>query len=366
MGRSRSFGTIVKKRDTIAANGSKVSVWLIRWSVKDANGERIRKSETVTGTKKDAERRLAEIESSLDPAKTMGMSVAACWKEHYQPYVSTLAPRTVYSYKSAINNHILPRWGNYLMDAVKPPEMQKWLLSLSVGQARNARAVMRSMFNFAIDHGLTDNMVMLKRYRMPKTPTKRNAPNKDTHTHEELVSMLKEMRGEPWEAAFIFSAFGGMRREEAFAVKWEDIVFEDGYCTVAVQRTVQRISGEVVIGETKTELSNRVVVIPEPYSERLYKMGMNTLNEWVTEDEDGNCACPDGMSKAYTRWHLTHDFKYIPWKNLRTSYATNLMANGVELGMVSKIMGHTKMATTYEWYARPRAEDIASVVVGKV
>lgn len=365
---ARSFGSIESRGERIDGNGMKKQVWRIRYPVTNNDGTAGRKSETVFGLRKDAERRLAQIESAFVPGKTHGLTVAACWEEHYLPYISDLAPRTRQSYESAMRNHVLPRWGRSVMDEIAASDVQHWLASLTSGQARNARAVMRSMFNFALDQDLTESTVMSRRYKLPQASKEKKRRNQATHSLQELRSMLMDARSETWEAAFIFSAFGGMRREEAFAVQWADVEWEDEYCVVHVSRTVQRLGGAVVIGETKTELSEREVVIPKPYCNRLREIALERMGDvWVTEDADGNCACPNNMSNAYKRWHLTHrKYEYVPWKNLRTSYATNLLAEGLDLGMVSKMMGHTRMATTYEHYARPTASHMAESLKGRI
>lgn len=362
MARSR-FGSIIKRGTTTDAKGKSVGVWTVRYPLPAdaATGKRKQGCETVYGTKKDAERRLVEIEMARNYRKKGAVSVSVCWKEFYRPYISDLADRTVSSYESAMRVHILPRWGNHSLEDVHPIEVQEWLWSMTAGQARNARAVMRSMFNYAVDHELTTNTVMNSRYKMPKEATRK--VQDAIHTSEELKAIFNDCTGEVWEAAFVFSAFGGMRREEAFAVKWSDIEWREGFCAVSVSRTVQRIGGEVKVGKTKTALSERNVVIPDPYAARLREIMEERGGEWVTEDLDGSCACPNRMSAAYKRWHLFHrEHDYVAWKNLRASYSTNLLTDGVDLGMVSKMMGHTRMSTTYEHYARPSVDAMAAVL----
>lgn len=366
MARSR-FGSIIK-RGTTEDNGKSVGVWTVRYPLPTdaATGKRKQGCETVYGTKKDAERRLVEIEMARNCGKkASSITVAVCWREFYLPYISDLTERTVKGYESAMRVHVLPRWGNHSLDDVHPVEVQEWLWSMTAGQARNARATMRSMFNYAIDHELTSNTVMNSRYKMPKMQTRK--VQDATHTAEELKAIFRDCTGEPWEAAFVFSAFGGMRREEAFAVKWSDIEWREGFCVVSVSRTVQRISGEVKIGSPKTSLSERKVVIPDPYAARLREIMEEQGGEWVTEDLDGSCSCPNRMSIAYKRWHLEHrEHKFVTWKNLRASYSTNLLTSGVDLGMVAKMMGHTRMTTTYEHYTRPSVESMAAVLAENV
>lgn len=73
-------------------------------------------------------------------------------------------------------------------------------------------------------------------------------------------------------------------------------------------------------------------------------------------------ANPERMSDAYRRWHMGRPFPYVPWKNLRNSYATMLHARGVDLADVARLLGHTTPVITYQHYDRPSAEQLAAIV----
>ena len=82
----------------------------------------------------------------------------------------------------------------------------------------------------------------------------------------------------------------------------------------------------------------------------------------MCDDGHGGPANPERMSDAYRRWHMGKQFPYVPWKNLRNSYATMLHARGVDLADVARLLGHTTPVITYQHYDRPSAEQLASIV----
>lgn len=132
---------------------------------------------------------------------------------------------------------------------------------------------------------------------------------------------------------------------------------------VHVGRGVQLLGGEVQIVPTKTERSERDVAIPSPYADRLHRLFLESLGDtYVCDDGRGGPANPERMSDAYRRWHMSKPFPYVPWKNLRNSYATMLHARGVDLADVARLLGHTTPVITYQHYDRPSAEQLASVV----
>lgn len=235
---------------------------------------------------------------------------------------------------------------------------------MTYGSAKKALAVFRAMFSFAVDSDMCNESPFTKRYQLPPKPQKSSREvSESVHTEAELAAILADARGERWEAPFILSAFGGLRREEAFGAQWGDIGFQDGYAVVRVQRGAQNAKGGVRIVKLKTEGSYREAVIPMPYAQRLREISFERLGDtWVCEGDDCEPLNPDLMSAAYKRWHFGKPHRYVPWMNLRNSYATMLHAKGVDLGTVAKLLGHATPTVTFQHYDRMSAEQLASVV----
>ena len=327
-------------------------------------GKRRQGFETLHGTKAEATARLAELRMLHDQRQAgTRMTVSMLWETRYRPHINRLAKSTVRGYVSAYNAHIAPAFGSWDLDRLAKADVQEWLDGMSRGAAQGAFALLRAMYTFAVDEELTDNTVMRKRYALPPKGEKVRKVNGNVHTEEELREMLAAAKGEPWEGAFVLSAFGGMRRSEAFGVRWEDVEFMEGCAIVSVRRGVQLIDGEIVVEVPKTEKSEREVAIPDPYAKRLHRLFLESLGDtYVCDDGHGNPANPERMSDAYRRWHMGKPFQYVPWKNLRNSYATMLHARHVDLADVARLLGHTTPVTTYKHYDRPSAEQLAAIV----
>jgi hypothetical protein len=82
----------------------------------------------------------------------------------------------------------------------------------------------------------------------------RNAPSRSLNL-EQALAVLDTAKGERLWPYVAVSMLGGIRTEEARALRWSEVDLEAG--TVAVYRSVRRT------GETKTEKSRRVFQIPE-------------------------------------------------------------------------------------------------------
>lgn len=326
------------------------------------------KSETVRGTRKEAEQRLAErrVRFAPDSADDMQITVARCWTHYYRPYVADLAPSTIKGYESAYLTRIKPTFGARTMALIRPIEVQQWLDSMTYGAARKCYAVARAMFGFAKDKELIDRNVMDRRYKLPRSVDRSRSSCEGIYNSETLKSILSECRGEAREAGYLLSAFGGLRRSEAFGVKRDDVVFYDDYAVVKVRRGVQCIEGKVIETEVKTAKSARDAVIPEPYASRLRDLvDERPEDTWLLDDGFGRPMNPEVLAKAYQRWFQRQPYSYIPWRNLRNSYATMLHESGVDLGMIAKMLGHSTPAITFKHYDKPRVEALATAA-GKI
>lgn len=343
-------------------------VWEVRYPLPPdpSTGKRRQGSRTVHGSRKAAEQQLAELRAELGSGRglpEMRMTVQRCWKRHYRPYIDDLSLSTVKGYESAYRSHIDPAFGCRTMEEIRSAEVQHWLDGMTYGAAKKSFAVMRALFNFAFDREFVSRNVMARRYKMPRKSSAARTACDDVHDLATLRAIFEDCRGELWEPGFILSAFGGLRRSEAFGVQRPDIEFSDGHAIVQVRRGVQCIDGVVREMGVKTETSRRLAVIPRPFSERLRELVQARPDElWMLDDGLGRPLNPDTLSKAYQRWFQQSAYPYIPWKNLRNSYATMLHEAGVELGMIARLLGHSTPVTTFKHYDKPSTEALATLV----
>lgn len=358
------FGSIRKKG----------SGWEIRWF--DSAGKR--KSKTIRGTKKDARAALSAIQASQADGLAESVTLSGFWESEYMPEIqATLAPSTVEGYQKEWKNNIAPCFGDRLISGIKGREIQDWIDSMSYGSARHAKAVLSAIIGraHALDY-VSDN-VMARRYRLPKREVQQRAVNDTVADYGTLERLAMKAQGEEWEAGFLSAAFSGCRRSEAFGLTASDVIPietpQGVYAALKIERGVQVIDGEVRITGVKTRDSNRWAVMAPPFSSRIIELAeqAQALVDSV-EAETGiahpfmpwlNSRTPDTPNPerlvgAYRRWFGLVGERYIPFKNLRNSYTTNMHTAGMELEDVAKLLGHTTDSITYRHYDRPDVEDL--------
>lgn len=356
-------------------------MWEIRYPYTDPiTGKKTRKSKYAK-TRKEAEKIRAELRVKYEDKETVvdDLTFRQLWEHFYYPSTENLVQRTREGYKSTYLNHIEPVFGDRVIATTKKRDVQEHLLSLSYGQARNVRAVLSQMYNFADDEeDLIENNIMTKKYKLPEKSKRILKQNKNIYPSETLELLLEEFRGEDFEAAYIMAAGGGLRRGEAFGPKREEITFThhekaDGvelFAIVPIKRSVQILKnedtkkGEVsVLEKGKTEESIAAIVISEPFSIRLKEIVDSSDDIWLSDDGFGYPMNPVNTTKQYARWFNSRPYSCIPFRNLRNSYATMMAARGVDELMIKKMLRHTANSdVAYKHYIRPGVEELITVI----
>ncbi len=344
----------------------KSGVWQLRYPLPPdpITGKRRQGFEVVRGTKTEANKRLAQLQLTYNENRnTKALTVSKCWDTFYRPYIDRLAPSTVAGYESSYNTHIKPVFGRMTMSDIKKAQVQEWLDSMTYGAAKAAFSTLRAMYNFANDNDLVECSLMGKRYKLPEKP-KHTADKQAEQVLDEagIYKILTLAKGEPWEGAYILSAYGGARRSEAFGAKWENVHFRDGYILVSLYEGVQYVQNDVKVLPLKTDGSYRDIVIRGAGATRLHELFLDHLGDtWISEMDD-NPLNPDLASAAFKRLCLNNMVRYVPWKNLRNSYATILHSKGVELGLIAKLLGHTTPIMTYKHYDKINGDRLADAL----
>lgn len=261
------------------------------------------------------------------------------WTEQYYPHTARLRACTRVGYESAYRRHISPTLGNIHIDQISTQDVDAWLAQIStVGAARKAWAVLRSMLRTAIRWGIITNDITRQ-----VTVPKRVAYNPSTLNADQIRDLLQGFYGAELEAWLICSVCLGLRTEEALGLEWSDINLKNGH--VHIIRGLQWVAGKEIIVEPKTELSKRTVVLP-----RFAILRLRQIRGTGRIIGDLN---PNQVDRRYRTYCKQHNLPCVPRRNLRHSWATTALAAGVDVAVVSRALGHSSIETTARYYLRP-------------
>jgi len=325
-----------------------------------------RRSRTIRGTRRDAERARAELmlEHSDDaPCPTVG----EVWRSYAMPDMERrvsdgdLAPDTLVQYRRWWAKHVEPTWGATSCDMIKPLAIQQWLYTLTRSQAANATLVLSKALDYAVRYGWAPTNPMRERYVMPGRSTI-SERDKGTWTLAELRDVWKRVYGTWMEPAFLLSAFGSARVGESLGVLAGEVERCDidgtPVALVPIQRQVAH-HGARIAERTKTTESARWIVLVGSAATRLCDIAESMPPDCpLTNDGAGNVVPQGRYTDNWRRMDMEH-----PYRNLRNSWQTWMRWElGLETRYIEVLMGHKLKGTTGQHYDRPQAEQLAGVV----
>lgn len=348
---------------SIASAGD--GVWRLRYWATDATGVYRRLSETVYGTRKDAERRRAELmlEHSEDaPCPTVGQA----WERWAWPDLERrfeggdVSLNTMRQYKSAWARHVAPTWADVPLDAVRPLTVQQWLYGLGRTQAEQGTKLLSKVMDYAVRYEVVPHNPMRERYVMPSKSTV-DAQDAGVWALAELGPLWASLRGQWLEPAFLLAAFGGLRVGESLGPLASEVELRDvGGVPVALVPVVRQVgaSGEAT-GRLKTPQSERTAVIAGRAALRLAELAGAAPAGWpLTNDGLGGFQSQRRLGRAWEALGAEH-----PFRNLRNSWQTWMRWElRVPPYLIEPMMGHRVAGVTGAHYDRPAADMFAEVV----
>ena len=319
----------------------------------------------------------AEVDTLKAAQYTVGQWMDV-WFENYAKI--KVRPSSHQTYRGYIDNHIKPNIGKIPLGKLTTLELQKLykkLLSrgrvdrieakgqpkgLSPKTVRNIHQVISSAMDFAKAQKLiavnpADGCALpkLEHREMKTLPA------------EQLASFLREAKESGVFEMYYIELATGLRRGELLGLKWEDLDLEQG--TLRVQRQVSRINGEVVEAPLKTKNSYRTISLGGDavgiLNEQRKKCGGS---EYVFPSPTGGPISPDSVIQMLHRVLKRAGLPKVRFHDLRHTFATVALQNGVDIKTVSGMLGHYSAGFTLDTYAHvtTQAQREAAKTMGNI
>jgi integrase len=351
-------------------------VWRVRW-VETRMGVRARRSETVHGTRREAERRLAEIRASLDDdgrggrALVRRCTIAEAWEAWTLPRMERrlaegrMAQNTYKCRLSKWRRYVGPRWGAVRCDEVRALDIQEWLPTMTAKPAADSLALLRQVLDDCMLYEQVGHNVARRAFEMPT----RQASRKDgAYTLAELATIAGAARGMSTEGAMLASMFGSARTGEALGIRLDDVSEAHAHgLTLAVLEVRRQVTdGGGVAEALKTEQSRRALVIPPPWSARVLEIaaeGRAAGREWLSEDGIGMPLPQPVLVREWREACASAGLEPKAPRAARRSWETYMRWEmGVRPDLVEAMMGHKLPGVTGAHYDKPTAEAFVETV----
>lgn len=349
------------RRDLGSIRKTSSGSWKVELATgRDRDGKRIRRSKTVRGSRKDAERELARmlVEAGKVPEAPKSLTLEDFIDSMYLPSLQ-VRRNTLESYREKIRNHITPHLGGMALVDIQPYTVEAWLRRLeTLGVSPATRKAAFVQLRLALRKAVKWRLIANDSTDAVDAP---RVPSRDLQVYdvETLNRLLDSFAGHPIEPLVILACATGMRRSELCGLTWSDIDMVDGVVTVSRGMHMAKNGREVYFDVPKSQRSRRMVDLPQWSMDALRPLrGIGPL----VPNEDGSPWDPDKVSRAY-KSHLKHsDIPYIPLRDLRNTHATLMLEAGASLELLSRRLGHARTDTTERFYIRTNREYVRGAV----
>ena len=216
----------------------------------------------------------------------------------------------------------------------------------------NALSVqMKKCLQYAVDCDVLTknphNGVELHKLRPPK---KISAYTSDDQ--EKIVVYCKS--GKPYERIFYFLIGTGMRFGETAALTWDDVNLKTG--EVRINKTAVSVHGSMIIQEhTKTNAGTRTIFVGENITEwlKIHKQDLDSEANYrnlVFPNSRYNITNQANAIKAWGKICDKIGIEYRGMHALRHTWATRALEAGLDIKVVSQMLGHKNIITTMNIY----------------
>ncbi len=347
----------------------------------NSSGTPIRKY-VSSKTRNEVVQKLKKLRQQIDdgqsnPNSTLKVSeLFARWGEDVLRH--QVAPSAADNYMSVASLHILPTLGSKKLPELTVADVDRLLsVKTDLGYSTSTVRRIRPVLSQCLDQGVRWGAVTRNVARLSRSPKTVRTEGRSL-TPEQAKRFIEGLRGHRNELLYSLMLVTGIRRGEALGLMWSDFDAPSG--VIRIRRQLKRENGLLVTSDTKTQRSRRSINVPPQIVAAL-------LSHLEIQQLEGRAAdsSPVGGGFIFTSTvgtpidprNLNRDFKRVcasaglgNWHphELRHSAASLMLAQGINIQVVSQVLGHASIRMTADVYGHimdpDRAE--AAKVMGEM
>lgn len=371
-------------------------VWAYRFSIL-IDGRRVSRKKTTDEngkplkTQKQAlkAREVAIKNAHLEMKRKQAVS-RRTFKEVFEEYCENGRKdrkyQTIKKQDSLWENHLCEKFGKRFVDEISVAEVNDYLAELyytheySYQYTESFLKMFYLIFGQAYSRNYLEvdayNKLCLNKDTRIKMPKMKSEDDTDivSFSRSELAQMDKYFEGTNAETAYLLGRYCGLRINECYGLKWENVDLENG--TICIDRQMQYQEGVVKLVAPKTRNSKRTIYLNDFMKAYFQKIAdqkkedevrfavHRQQNRKMIEDMDGNMiystdlvnCLPEGKIQTVNsmKYHSREiksrfgiDFKF---HHLRHTYGTLMAEMNTPQHLLCDQMGHGHIHVTQRYY----------------
>ena len=367
-------------RYTVTINGKKRDVK----KTKDESGKPFKTEKAAFRARESAIAR--ELHSRTSKPQIPRMMVCEVYKEYCKQGRSGKAYTTIRKQDSLWENHLSAKFGKRFIDEISVAEVNDYLAELYYTEGRAYRYVegFLKMFYLIFGQAYSRNYLDVDTYNKlcVNKDTRISMPKMKVDEETDIVAYSREQIAEldkyfsvtNAETAYLLGRYCGLRINECYGLKWENVDMERG--TITIDRQMQYQEGLIKLVSLKTRNARRTVYMSDKlkaYFSLLLQQQQRDATELAAQraqnqtfitDIDGKKisslglvnSLPNGKIQTVNsmKYHsrtikseLGINFKY---HHLRHTYGTRLAEMNTPTHILCNQMGHASGKVTERYY----------------
>nr|WP_323379961.1 site-specific integrase [Streptomyces alkaliphilus] len=301
-------------------------------------------------------------------------------------------PKTYQGYESVVRVHIVPGLGRKKIRTLRAAEVRTWLTRVAAecqcckhgvdkarpepeccaageccGAVLSRRMVqsIHAVLRNALQNAVREELIVRNVAQLVQVPTPTYDTGKGLSVAEARL-LLREAEKDRLHALYVLALVMGMRRGELLGLRWEAVAMERE--TLIVERSLQRVSGELTLVAPKTATSVRTLPLPPLVVRALTEHRERQAQEraaagmaWrehglVFTSRIGTPLEPDNLRRSWYPLRKRLGLK-IRFHDLRHSAVTLLLDLGTPPHIVRQVAGHSDIGVTMKVYAHASVEE---------
>ena len=369
--------------------------WAYRYTITE-NGRKkdVRKAKDEYGnpfhTKREAvkarQMALDQEQSGHKPQPKERRTVEEVYAEYCEKGRESKAYTTIRKQESLWKNHLFARFGKRFVDTITPADVNDYLAELYYKKKLSYRYVegFLKMFYLFFGQAYSRNYLDVDTYNKlcVNKSTKITMPKLKADDDTDIIAFSKDelllldayFKGTTAETAYMLGRYCGLRINETFGLKWDNVDLERG--TITIDRQMQYQDGLIKLVPPKTKNANRTIYMCATLKAYLLELSQKRAEDEVVladlreqkrrliEDMDGtkiystdlvNCL-PNGTIQTVNSFkYPSRDIKQryqmeFKYHYLRHTYGTMMAEMNTPTHLLCNQMGHGKIQVTQQYY----------------
>ena len=290
-------------------------------------------------TKKNCVELVKQRQKEKEPQKSNDITLSRWIEKWLQVYkIPKLKPNSIASITQTLNKYVLPKLGNVPLTELDPLTIQELINNItSLRQkeitARNLNNALSKAYKLRL---IPDNPVTAVEFDKAK------ADSWHALTKEEEKRLITALEHSNIKQLVLFYLYSGLRRNEAIALLWSDIDYENN--VIYVNKSLDNKN------EPSTTKNGEARTVP------LFDSLKRILEEIPHKNERIFPVSAAYVQKYFKKLTVSLGFNHIVIHSLRHTFATRCLEAGVNIKVLSSWLGHKTLKLTSDLYVHVQDE----------